>query len=201
MANSSLGDWKDKFVTHRIIIFKSEVSTVPIVVIIFRGSVYGCCATMFCHLLLHIYSGDTGTSFLLLICSLWCVQILRAHTCGWCPFICSLHNLIITIINTYLMALDYTSWQVYAIEYGAKITSILTVLYYSLYGSVCLQLNPFSCHNRKNVYFINCHYQISIWIIKHCSWLGHVTMVSTVCLAVLLHQHLTHENMNVVESK
>ena len=34
-----LGDWKNIFITHRIIIIKSEVSTFPIVVIFFRGCV------------------------------------------------------------------------------------------------------------------------------------------------------------------
>ena len=35
----SLGDWKNIFITHLIIIIKSEVSTFPIVVIFFRGCV------------------------------------------------------------------------------------------------------------------------------------------------------------------
>ena len=39
MAHSSLGDWKNIFITHLIIIIKSEVSTFPIVVIFFRGCV------------------------------------------------------------------------------------------------------------------------------------------------------------------
>ena len=39
LAHSSLGDWKNIFITHLIIIIKSEVSTFPIVVIFFRGCV------------------------------------------------------------------------------------------------------------------------------------------------------------------
>ena len=39
LAHSSLGDWKGIFITHLIIIIKSEVSTFPIVVIFFRGCV------------------------------------------------------------------------------------------------------------------------------------------------------------------
>ena len=34
-----LGDWKDIFIAHVIIIIKSEVSTFPIVIILFRGCV------------------------------------------------------------------------------------------------------------------------------------------------------------------
>ena len=37
LAHSSLGDWKDIFITHLIIIIKSEVSTFPIVSYFFRG--------------------------------------------------------------------------------------------------------------------------------------------------------------------
>ena len=39
LAHSSLGDWKYIFITHLIIIIKSEVSTFPIAVIFFRGCV------------------------------------------------------------------------------------------------------------------------------------------------------------------
>ena len=39
LAHSSLGDWKGIFITHLIIIIKSEVSSFPIVVIFFRGCV------------------------------------------------------------------------------------------------------------------------------------------------------------------
>ena len=39
LANSGLCDWKNIFITHLIIIIKSEVSTFPIAVIIFRGRV------------------------------------------------------------------------------------------------------------------------------------------------------------------
>ena len=36
-AHFSLGDWKDISKAHVIIIIKSEVSTLPIVIIFFRG--------------------------------------------------------------------------------------------------------------------------------------------------------------------
>ena len=39
LANFSLGDWKDISITHVIIIIRSEVSTLPIVIIFFRGCV------------------------------------------------------------------------------------------------------------------------------------------------------------------
>ena len=70
----SLGDWKDISIAHVIIIIKSEVSTFPIV-IFFRGCVPKILYIIFCYIL-HIHSGKTGNLFLLLLCSLWWVQIV-----------------------------------------------------------------------------------------------------------------------------
>ena len=39
MTHFSSGDWKDISIAHVIIIIKSEVSTFPIVIIVFRGRV------------------------------------------------------------------------------------------------------------------------------------------------------------------
>ena len=39
LTHFSLGDWKDIFVAHVIIIIKPEVSTFPTVIIFFRGRV------------------------------------------------------------------------------------------------------------------------------------------------------------------
>ena len=64
------------------------------------------CCIIFCHLL-HIYSGKTGILFSLLLCSLWCVQILgHVLACWSCSFVCPLHHLIMTIVQTYLKALN-----------------------------------------------------------------------------------------------
>ena len=35
-----------------------------------------------------------------------------------------------------------------------KIKTILSIIFYSIYGSVCLQLTHFSCDDRENVYLI-----------------------------------------------
>ena len=58
-------------------------------------------------------------------------------------------------MQTYLKAFNYTNArQVYAAECVSKIKTILSVIFYSIYEAVCLQLNWFSCDDRKNVYFI-----------------------------------------------
>ena len=41
----------------------------------------------------------------------------------------------------------YQSWEI-------KIKTILSIIFYSIYGAVCLQLTHFSCDDRENVYFI-----------------------------------------------
>ena len=69
--HSSLDDREDIFVTHLIVIIKSEVSTFPMVIVICSRCcvcVWGSCGI--CHLL-YIDPGKVGVLFPLL-CSLWC---------------------------------------------------------------------------------------------------------------------------------
>ena len=72
LAHSSLGDWKNIFITHLIIIIKSELSTFPIVVIFFRGGVgvWDGCTIKFCHLL-YIYIPGTPGSFFHYWCAVY----------------------------------------------------------------------------------------------------------------------------------
>ena len=58
LALSSLGDWKNVFITHLIIIIKSEVSTFPIVVIFFRGCVSEM-VVLSCSVIYYIYIPET----------------------------------------------------------------------------------------------------------------------------------------------
>ena len=54
LAHFSIGDWKDISIDHIIIIIKSEVSTVPIIIIFFPWLyVWDDCYIIFCYLL-HI---------------------------------------------------------------------------------------------------------------------------------------------------
>ena len=64
------------------------------------------CCIIFCHLL-HIHSGKTGILFSLSLCSLWWVQIFGyVLACRSYPFVCTLHHLIIIIVQTYLRTLN-----------------------------------------------------------------------------------------------
>ena len=65
------------------------------------------CTIIFCHLL-HIYPGNTGTLFPLLMFSLWYLQMIGYIMASRsCSFVCRLHHLIIIIMQTYLKALNY----------------------------------------------------------------------------------------------
>ena len=58
-------------------------------------------------------------------------------------------------MQTYLKALNYwNARQVYDAECVSKIKTILSIIFYSIYGAVCLQLTQISCDDRENVYFI-----------------------------------------------
>ena len=57
------------------------------------------CYIIFCHLL-HIRSGKTGNLFSFLLCSLWWVQIVGyVLTCRSYSFVCTVHHLIIIIVQ------------------------------------------------------------------------------------------------------
>ena len=64
------------------------------------------CYIIFCHLL-HIYSRKASILFSLLLCSLWCMQIVRyILACRSCSFVCTLHHLIMIPVQTYLKTLN-----------------------------------------------------------------------------------------------
>ena len=58
------------------------------------------CYIIFCHLL-YIHSGKTGNLFSFVLCSLWWVQIVGyVLACRSYSFVCTLHHLIIIIVQT-----------------------------------------------------------------------------------------------------
>ena len=64
------------------------------------------CYIIFCHLL-QIRSGKTGNLFSLSLCSLWWVLIFGyVLACRSYSFVCTIHHLIIIIVQTYLKALN-----------------------------------------------------------------------------------------------
>ena len=65
------------------------------------------CYIIFCHLL-FIHSGTTAILISLLLCSLWWVQIVGyVLACRSYSSVCTLHHLIIIIVQTYLKTLNF----------------------------------------------------------------------------------------------
>ena len=172
--------------SHVIIIMKSEVSTFPIVIIFFRGCVPEIFATSYSVTYYHIHSGRTGNLFSLFLCSLWWVQVVwyvlafRSHS-----FVCTLHHLIIIIVQIYLKTLNLSSaCQIYFVERVSKIKHILSVIHYTICGAVCFQFAHFLCDDWENIYILILIIKSEVWTITHCLGLGHETMVCGVCLSI-----------------
>ena len=95
------GDWKDISIVHAIIIITSEVSTFPIVFIIFRGCVPEMFVTSYCVTYCTYIPGKNGNLFSIVLCSLWGVQIVGyVLACRSYSFVCTSHRLIIIIVQT-----------------------------------------------------------------------------------------------------
>ena len=105
LAHFSFGDWKDIFIAHVIIIIKSEVSTLPIVIIFFRGRVPELFVKSYYVTNCICIPGIPGF-FSLLLCSSWWVQIIGCVlACRSYSFVCILNHHIIIIVQTYRNAL------------------------------------------------------------------------------------------------
>ena len=106
-AHFSLSDWNDISIAHVIIVIKSEVSTLPTVIIFPWLCAWDVRHIIFCHVF-HLHSGKTGILVLLLLCSLWWAKIVGyVLDCRLCSFVCTLHHLIIMIVRTYLKTLHF----------------------------------------------------------------------------------------------
>ena len=65
------------------------------------------CYSIFCHLIIAYTFRETRDFVLIILCSLWWVQIVGyALTCLSCSFVCTLHHLMIIIVQTYLKTLS-----------------------------------------------------------------------------------------------
>ena len=82
LAPSNLGYWEYIFITHLVIIIKSEVSTFPIFIIFFHGCVPAVVVPSYAyhHMLLISYiSQECWVLFLLLLCSLMMCTNNQVH--------------------------------------------------------------------------------------------------------------------------
>ena len=142
LTHERLGDWKNIFITHLIIIIKSEVSTFPIVFIFFRGCVSEMVVLSY-SVIYYIYiPGALGPCF-----------HYRCSVYG----ICKLSDKLWPVGRVSLFA-DYTIslsslcrliWRHWTTKMLVmyllpsvclKIKTILSIIFYSIYGAVCLHL-------------------------------------------------------------
>ena len=170
---------------------KSEVPTFPIVIIFFRGCVpdmfVPSYSVTYCK---YIIPGKPGIFLSLLLCSLWWVQIV-GYILAWrsYPFVCTLHHLITIIVQIYLKTLNlYNASHIYFVECVSKIKHILSVIHYTVCGTVCWQFTHFPCDDCVNIYILCLIFIIKseVWTNTHCLGLGHETIVCAVCLSIFL---------------
>ena len=89
----------------------------------------------FCRVL-HIHSGKTRILFSPLLWSLWRVQIVGyVMACRWHSFVCTLHYLIIIIVQTYLYTMNlWNVCQIYFVECVSKNEHTLSYPLFNIWG-------------------------------------------------------------------
>ena len=74
-------------------------------------------------------------------------------------FVCTLHQLIIFIVQTYLKTLNSSNaCQIYFVECVSKSNHILSVIHYTIYGAVCFQLTHLPCDDWENIFALSYHH-------------------------------------------
>ena len=126
------------------------------------------CYIILCHLL-HIHSGKIGILFSFLLCSLRWVEIFGyILACILYLFVCTLHHLIIIIVQTYLKTLNLkNACQIYFVECVSKIKHILSVIHYTICEAVRFQFTHLSCDDWENVYTLSSYYHHKIGSMNH----------------------------------
>ena len=98
--------------------------------------------------------------FLMLLCRLWWVQIVGC-VLAWrsYSFICTLHQLITIIVQTYLKTFNlWNACQIYFVECVSQIRHILSVIHYTISGAVCFQFTHFPCDDWESIYALSYHH-------------------------------------------
>ena len=154
-------------------------------------SVVVCLRCLLHHILSRIaYTFQENWDFLLVIrCTVWWVQIVGyVMSCRSSSFVCTLHHLIIIIVQTYLLTLNlWNVCQIYFVECVSKIEHILLVIHYSIDEAVCFQFTQFPRDSWENILLcLIIIIKSEVWTIIHCLGLGHETMVCAVCLFIFL---------------
>ena len=138
--------------------------------------------------------GKTGNLFSLLLCSLWWVQIVGyVLACRSYSFVCTLHHLIIIIVQTEDIELIWRYWTYkMPVRYNLSSVwvrlSIFSQLSVTQYVGLCVFSLPISFVMIERIYipYLIIIIKSEVWTITHCLGLGHETMVWAVCLCIFL---------------
>ena len=101
--------------------------------------------------------------------------------CRSYSFVCTVHHLIIIIVQTYLNTLNlYNACQIYFVECVSKIKHIVSVIHYTICGAVCFQFTHFPCDDWENIYILCLIIIIKseVWTTTHCLWNNGVRCMS-----------------------
>ena len=91
---------------------------------------------------------------------LCCVHI---RFCGVYSFVCTLHYLIIIMMQTYLKVLNFSNaCHVPSVECVPKIKWILSIIFHTIYAAVCIQLTHFSYDDWDNTRTLSYHHHHQI---------------------------------------
>ena len=144
------------------------------------------CYIIFYHLL-YIHSGKTGNLFSLVLCGFWWVQIVGyVLACRSYSFVCTLHHLIIIIVQTLSEEIELIECLSDMICRVWVRLSIFFQLFNIQYVGLCVFGLPISFMMIERIIII----KSEVWTIAHCLGLGHETMVCAVCLSILLWRYL-----------
>ena len=82
--------------------------------------------------------------------------------CRSCSFVCTLHHLIIIIVQTYLRTLNlWNACQVYFVECVSKIKPVFSVIHHTKYMELCVFSLPISLVKIERIYTLSYyHHQI-----------------------------------------
>ena len=187
LAHFSIGDWNDISIAHAIIIIKLEVSTVPIVIIFFRGCVPEMFAASYSVTYCIYVPGKPGICFHYYCavydeCKYSDTFWLADRTRLFLQYTISLSSLRKLIWRpwTYKMPVRYILSSVWV---RLSIFSPLSIIQYV--GLYVFNL-PISLVMIRRPYILCLIIIIKseVWTVIHCLGLGHETMVSAVCLSI-----------------
>ena len=186
---SVLGDWKDTYIAHVIIIIKSEVSTFPIVIKFFRGCVPEMFVASYSVTYCIYVPGKPGICFhyhcaVYDECKYSDTFWLAGRTRLFVQYTISLSSLskLIWSHSTYKMPVRYilsSVWERLSIFSPLSIIQYVGLYVFSLPNSLVMI---------ERIYiYIHCIIIIIKSVVRtitHCLGLGHETMVSAVCLSI-----------------